>query len=188
MTSGFPLLDQAHDALRTVTAGASDLLATTPCDLWNVTQVIQHAAGDQIAYASFLTGGPGPDFDPFNPDGNLAVPAAEMIEDAVSRSAAAFASIDPEAAEVPTPIPPNKMPARQAAAAAAMDAAVHAWDIAKATGQPSPLTDELAAALLPTAKALVEPLRAWGAFAPAVPGTPADSPAADLLHYLGRRP
>jgi uncharacterized protein (TIGR03086 family) len=188
MTSGFPLLDQAHSALRTVTASAADLTATTPCDLWNVTQVVQHAAGDQLAYAAFLTGGAGPDFDPFDPDGNLAVPALEMVEDAIARTAAAFAALDPDADSVPTPIPPNAMPARQAAAAAAMDAAVHAWDIAKATGQPSPLTDELAAELLPTARALVEPLRSWGAFKAALPTAPEDGAAAELLRYLGRQP
>jgi hypothetical protein len=39
-----------------------------------------------------------------------------------------------------------------AAGACTLDAAVHAWDIAVATGQPSPLPDELAEALLAVAK------------------------------------
>jgi Mycothiol maleylpyruvate isomerase N-terminal domain len=36
----------------------------TPCDQWNVTQVLQHAAGDQLAYAAAITGGSGPSENP----------------------------------------------------------------------------------------------------------------------------
>src|SRR5262249_8682866 len=53
----------------------------------------------------------------------------------------------------PTPLPPHApLPAATAAGAAALDAGVHAWDIAAATGQPSPLDDDLAAQLLPVAR------------------------------------
>src|ERR1700728_425116 len=72
--------------------------APTPCSDWTVTQVLQHAAGDQLAWAA-------------------------------------------------------------AVAACALDAAVHAWDIAIALGQPGALSDELAVQLLPAARAIVEPLR-----------------------------
>ena len=75
--------------------------------------------------------------------------------------------MDPTDSEVPVPLPPFTVPAETAAGAAALDAAVHAWDIAVATGQPSPLTAELAAALRPTADTLVEPLRGF-AFGPPV--------------------
>jgi uncharacterized protein (TIGR03086 family) len=75
-----------------------------------------------------------------------------------------------------------------AANACALDAAVHAWDIAVATGQPSPLTDELAGPILEAAKAVVEPLRGWGAYAPELPAEPGDGPVEALLRYLGRDP
>jgi hypothetical protein len=53
--------------------------------------------------------------------------------------------VDPANEAAPTPFPPvPQLPAQLAAAACALDAAVHAWDIAVATGQPSPLTAELA--------------------------------------------
>ncbi|MCX4818685.1 hypothetical protein OG883_01955 [Streptomyces sp. NBC_01142] len=84
-------------------------------------------------------------------------------------------------------LPPNKMPAALGASACALDAAVHAWDIAVATGQPSPLTPELASDLLGAARQFVEPLRAF-AFAPVVPAEPGDDAVAELLKYLGRRP
>jgi uncharacterized protein (TIGR03086 family) len=75
-----------------------------------------------------------------------------------------------------------------AVGAAALDAAVHGWDIAVATGQTAQLSKSLAQELLKVAENLVEPLRAWGAYAPAI-DPPADADdAARLLYFLGRRP
>jgi CO/xanthine dehydrogenase FAD-binding subunit len=74
-----------------------------------------------------------------------------------------------------------------AAAACALDAAVHAWDVAVAIGQPSPLTAALAEQLMPAARATAEPLRGF-AYAPALPARPSDDAAAALLRYLGRNP
>ncbi|GAA0372778.1 hypothetical protein NE235_30775 [Actinoallomurus spadix] len=70
---------------------------------------------------------------------------------------------------------------------AALDAAVHAWDIAVATGRPSPLAPGLAERLLPVAETLAEPLRGF-AYAPALDPRPADDATAALLRYLGRDP
>jgi hypothetical protein len=65
---------------------------------------------------------------------------------------------------------------------------VHAWDIAVATGQPSPLPNWLATELTAVATSIVEPLRAYGAYAAALEPQPGDDDAAALLRYLGRRP
>jgi hypothetical protein len=75
-----------------------------------------------------------------------------------------------------------------AAAACGIDAAVHAWDIARAAGRPSPLPDGLAARLRPAAEAIVEPLRSYGVYGPVVAGPDDDGAAAALLRYLGRDP
>ncbi|MBF9133856.1 TIGR03086 family protein, partial [Plantactinospora sp. S1510] len=99
----------------------------------------------------------------------------------------AFATVDP-AGTTPTPLPHGALPAATAAGAAALDAGVHAWDIAVATGQPSPLDDDLAAQLLSVARAIVEPLRQYGAYAPTLKPDENDSAAAELLRYLGRDP
>ena len=89
---------------------------------------------------------------------------------------------------VPTPLPSGAMAPADAAAAAALDAGIHAWDIAMATGQGSPLTPDLARALTPMAKSIVEPLRQYGVYAAEVePPADADEAAA-LLCYLGRSP
>jgi uncharacterized protein (TIGR03086 family) len=184
------VLDDAHHALRTAVAGvpAGGWARPTPCEKWNVTQVLQHAAGDQIGYAAFLTGGPGPAEDPFAPSGHLDADPVAFAEAAIRQSAAAFAAVAPDATDVPTPLPQGALAAPVAAGACALDAAVHAWDIAVATGQPSPLTPELARTLMPVATALVEPLRQWGAYAAIVPGADGDGDVESLLRYLGRRP
>ncbi|MGW5722384.1 TIGR03086 family metal-binding protein [Amycolatopsis sp. NPDC003865] len=182
----WPVLTAAHNALRAAVAGVTEWKLPTPCAEWNVAQVAHHAAGDQQGYAAFITGEPGPDFNPFAPSGELEdVPA--FLEPTLSASAAAFATVSRTATEVPTPLPQGALPARVAVGAAALDAAVHAWDIAVATGQESPLTQFLAESLLPVAKELAEPLRGF-AYAPALEESPSDDAAAQLLRYLGRDP
>jgi hypothetical protein len=74
-----------------------------------------------------------------------------------------------------------------AAAACALDAAIHAWDIAAALGRPDFLSDDLATQLEP-ARDIIEPLREFGAYASALPPQPGGGPAAELLRYLGRDP
>ncbi|MDP4504411.1 TIGR03086 family metal-binding protein [Nonomuraea turcica] len=191
ISSGWDVLDAAHEALRTavraVPADGWDL--PTPCAGWTVTQVFQHAVGDQIGFAAALTGEPGPDFNPFDPSGVLeGVDPQAFMEAALARTAKAWAGVDRDAAEVPTPVPPHKMSPWSGSAACALDAAVHAWDIALATGRPSPLTPELARPLLKVAREIVEPLRAWGAYAAALAPEQGDDDVADLLRYLGRDP
>ncbi|MFI5894080.1 TIGR03086 family metal-binding protein [Actinoplanes sp. NPDC051513] len=188
-TSTWTILDRAHTALRDATAAltVADLGRATPCAEWNVTQVLQHAAGDQLAYVSAITGEGGPTENPFTPSGVLAGTPAELIEPTLTASAAAFATVDRDST-TPTPLPHGDLPAAMTAGAAALDAGVHAWDIAVAAGQPSPLDDDLAAQLLPVARAIVEPLRQYGAYAPALDARENDSAAAELLRYLGRDP
>lgn len=184
----WPILDRAHAALRTAVDGVPDWDAPTPCDKWNATQVLQHAVGDQIAYAAFLTGGDGPTEDPFAPSGTLDTAPGALLEQALTRTAAAWSDVPLDAGDVAVPVPPNTLPAPVGVGACALDAAVHAWDLAAAAGRPSPLTPAMAAELLPVAQRIVEPLRAYGAFAPALEPQPGDDATATLLRYLGRRP
>ncbi|GAA3109070.1 TIGR03086 family metal-binding protein [Streptosporangium carneum] len=187
--SGWDVLDNAHSALRTVIAGvaAGDWGRPTPCSKWDVTQVLQHAAGDQRAYAAAITGEGGPTEDPFSPSGHLEEVPSVFVEEAIRAAAAAWKTVGEDVQDAPTPLPQGRMPGWLGAGAAALDAAVHAWDIAVATGQPSPLTVELARALTPVATGIVEPLRAYGAYAAALESESGDEVAA-LLRYLGRDP
>ncbi|MFD3705428.1 TIGR03086 family metal-binding protein [Nocardia sp. NPDC058658] len=189
----------SYQALSDVVAGITDdqWNLPTPCSDWTVTQVIQLAAGDQLAYAAALGVGPGPTYNPFDPSGEIDGTAIALVYEAIDRTAEAWATVSAETATVPTPLPHGDLPTPVAATLAALDAAVHAWDIAIATGQPSPLTDELSAHLLTAARTIhpspgsgadaeiIEPLRQWGAYASIVEGS-TTNPTEELLHYLGR--
>ncbi|MBW8483958.1 TIGR03086 family metal-binding protein [Actinomadura parmotrematis] len=183
------ILSQAHQALRDVSRAVApaDLAKPTPCADWTVVQVLQHAAGDQQAYAAFLGEGAMPSEDPFAPSGSPATAPADFVEEAVAAAERAWSKVDPEAAEVPVPMPPNTMSAKVGAGACALDAAVHAWDVAAAVGLPSPITPEMARELLPIARQVViQPLRDYGAFGPVLDGAGDD--VAELLRFLGRDP
>jgi uncharacterized protein (TIGR03086 family) len=186
----FPVLTESLDLLRRVAAGvpAERLSDPTPCEQWTVTQVLFHAAGDQQGWAACVGSTPFPSYNPFEPPAQLDGPVEQLIEPALATAADVWAEVDPAAESVPTPLPPvPTLSPELAAAACALDAAVHAWDIAVATGQASPLTPKLAEQLLPAARATAEPLRGF-AYAPALPDQPGDDAVATLLHYLGRDP
>src|SRR5215207_132911 len=101
------LLADSHQALRQAVAGvpADGWGLPTPCEKWTVTQVLQHATGDQIGYAAAITGGPWPSEDPFAPSGTITGDPAAELESALAASSAAYATIADDAAEVPTPLP-----------------------------------------------------------------------------------
>jgi len=185
----FPVLTEALELLGRATAGAAGRLdAPTPCTAWTVGQVLLHAAGDQHAWAIAVGKGSTPTYNPFDPPQALASEAAALVSSGIEEAHTAWAAVDPDAGEVGTPLPPvPTLPAQLAAAACALDAAVHAWDVAVATGQPSPLSVELAEQLLPAARATADPLRGF-AYAAALSAEPGDDAVATLLRYLGRDP
>lgn len=186
------VLAASHRALADAVAGVGpdQWDNPTPCSEWTVAQVVQHAAGDQLAYAKFLGIGAGPAYNPFEPSGSIDGDAAELVSAAIEPTATAWATVTDGTDTVPTPLPHGELPTSVAAVMCALDAAVHAWDIAAGTGQPSPLTDELAGHLLTAARGLIEPLRDYGVFAAVVTEVPATvTPVvAELLAYLGRDP
>jgi uncharacterized protein (TIGR03086 family) len=181
------------EALELLTAAAATVTpdrrdAPTPCTEWTVTQVLQHAAGDQLAWAAALGTGTGPDDNPFDPSGKADGPLEELVAPAVATVQAAWATVADADGPVPTPLPQGALPAATAAAACALDAAVHAWDVLTALGVPAGLTSGLAAQLLPAAREIVEPLRQYGVYATALAPESDDDATAELLRYLGRDP
>jgi uncharacterized protein (TIGR03086 family) len=183
------VMTESLDLLQAAATMISDTndKAPTPCADWTVTQVLQHAAGDQLAWSAALGVGSGPAENPFAPSGHLDGSAADLLTSALAAALTAWAGIGHDQPAVPTPLPQGELAAEVAAAACALDAAVHAWDIAAALGQPGFLPDELAAQLLP-ARTIIEPLRQYGAYAAALTPEPGDGQSAELLRYLGRDP
>jgi uncharacterized protein (TIGR03086 family) len=186
----FTVLTTSLAALR----GAADGVSAqqhdqpTPCSEWTVGQVLMHAAGDQHAWAATAGSADMPGYNPFDPPREAEGGIAETVRAAVDVATRTWADVDPSSESLPTPLPPvPTLEPEMAAAAAALDAAVHAWDVAVATGQPSPLTASLARQLRPAAEATAEPLRGF-AYAPPLPEVAGDDEASALLRYLGRDP
>ncbi|MFD0273521.1 TIGR03086 family metal-binding protein [Kitasatospora sp. NPDC127111] len=187
---GFKLLAEAHayllEAVRGVPEGAWG--AATPCSEWTVRQVFHHARLDQQALVMQITGD-APEGDPFQPVDALEADgrdAAVQLEALLGAAMKAWESVR-EAESVRTPMGP--MPAHAGTAVAALDAAVHAWDIARATGQDLPLDESMAARLEVPAGQIVDFVRdTFGKFGPTV-DVPADACRADkLLAFTGRDP
>jgi uncharacterized protein (TIGR03086 family) len=187
--NSWDVIAESLSLLRSAAAGIGEANheAATPCGEWTVVQVLQHAGGDQLAWAAAIGVGTGPDDNPFAPSGHLEGRADDLIEAALAVAADAWAKVSRDDA-VPTPLPQGTLPAATAAAACALDAAIHAWDISVALGGPALVSDALAAQLLPAARAIVEPLRQFGAYAAALAPQPGDGHRAELLRYLGRNP
>jgi hypothetical protein len=87
---------------------------------------------------------------------------AELLAPAVASATAAWTAVGPGAGSVPTPLPQGTLPAA--------------------------LAPGLAADLLPAARAVAEPLRQFGVYAPALAPQASDDILAELLRYLGRDP
>jgi uncharacterized protein (TIGR03086 family) len=69
----------------------------------------------------------------------------------------------------------------------ALEIAVHGWDVAEATGRPSPLPEDLAVRLYDVALAVVTPTERGRRFGPAIDVPPTASFGTRLLAHLGRR-
>jgi uncharacterized protein (TIGR03086 family) len=187
--TSWDVLNQAHSALRTIVTGLADAdwKLPTPCEHWNVAQVLRHACGDQLAYTAAISGSGGPSENPFEPAEDPPADPRALVATALDSSSQTFATVNPGAQAIPSPLPLGPLPAETVVGAAALDAAVHAWDIAVAAGRPSPLSADLATRLMPVATAIAEPIRGF-AYAPALAPQPGDDATAELLRYLGRRP
>jgi uncharacterized protein (TIGR03086 family) len=185
----FTELEEARSMLRDAVAAvpATGWELATPCADWNVLQVLQHAALDQLVWAAALSGTAMPAENPFAPSGQLATAPLTFTDESLAASSQAWTLIS-GAERVPTPLPQGELAPSVAAGAAALDAAIHAWDIAVATGQGSPLAPALARTLRPVAEAIVEPLRQYGAYAAVIEVPAGTGDDAALLAYLGRWP
>ncbi|MFF2362951.1 TIGR03086 family metal-binding protein [Streptomyces sp. NPDC058122] len=186
---GIELLTLSHDRLRAVVAGVPESAwsAPTPCGEWTVAQVLNHARLDQQAYGAAVTGTGWPESDAFHPDDVLEADVTAALDKVLTQVADVYAGLPADAEEVATPLGP--LPFHVAAAAAAMDAGVHAWDIAVATGQASPLDEDLADGIRLAADRLADHLRdAFGVFAAAREVPEGAGRAEALLAFLGRDP
>lgn len=163
---------------------ADQLGDPTPCEKWSVADLIDHMVGAQHWARSAMEGVEQTETGAGASQGDFVA----AFRDAAAASTAAFSEDGAMGRMVDAGM--GKMPAGALFGLAVTDTFVHAWDLAKATGQDTDLEPELAAQILETARAHTPPsMRSEGGevFGPEQPA-PDDAPTATkLAAFLGRR-
>lgn len=156
----------------------------TPCSKWDVRQLVTHTAGVMANFRNGAAGQPvAGDPDDFSlgadPGATMASLSAENV--AAWRTRGEL--------ESPVTLGDNEFPGQVAININMLDAYVHGWDIAKATGQDAELDPELCSSLLALAEQVVPPAPREGDNFHPVVETADDADVTDrLLAYLGRQP
>jgi uncharacterized protein (TIGR03086 family) len=178
----------ALDATRAVVAGitADQWSRPTHCDDWDVRTLLNHVVAGNW-WAARLAAGETIESVGTEYDGDVVGPDAL---DAYDRSAQAAAAVfeAPGALDAPCAVSYGPVPGSVYAGHRFIDVLIHGWDLATATGEPSPITPELAAACWEVVEPQLDILHASGMFG-ADQAVPDDADVATrLLLTLGRHP
>jgi uncharacterized protein (TIGR03086 family) len=160
------------------------LLASTPCDEWDVRALLNHTINLVEIFDTAARGG---DFDPpisardnvgDNPGANYRARAARLRQ----------ALVAPGLLEATWNMPFGSVPGMMAVGVATMEIAQHGWDIARSTGQEPDFDPEVTEAAFATARMRpAEQMRLRGVYGPEA-DCPAGAPQCDhLAAFLGRR-
>jgi uncharacterized protein (TIGR03086 family) len=180
------LHDRALEATTTVVANvdASQFGAPTPCAEFDVRGLLNHMIVGNHRFVKIAHGEP-LESVPTTGDfvRNDALTSYRDSADAVSR-----AWSDPSVLERTAHLPFGDFPGVFAIGIHTVEAIVHGWDLAKATGQPTELDPELYAVAWQNCKDIDDSFRGPGRpFGPAVPAPAGTSDTARLMAWLGRR-
>jgi uncharacterized protein (TIGR03086 family) len=182
------LHDRALEATTAIVANVDpgQFGAPTPCDDFDVRALLNHMIGGNYRFVKIAQGEPG-----------QAVPATgDFVRDdgpltAYRESAAAVSEAwsDPVALERTAHLPFGDFPGAFALGIHTVEAIVHGWDLAKATGQPTEIDPELHAVAWEKSKDIDDSFRGPGRpFGPAVKAPACASDTARLMAWLGRDP
>jgi uncharacterized protein (TIGR03086 family) len=159
---------------------ADQLDNTTPCDEWTVRQLLEHTIGVVAGLGAAASG------EPHDTPLELGSDPAAQFHEIAAANLAAWRT--PGAFDQLVDFGAGPMPGRVAAGINLLDTATHAWDIAKATGQPTQLPDDLARYALEVSRATISPEIRPGRFG-VEQAAPADAgPTEQLVAFLGRQP
>lgn len=174
--------------------GARDLRRATPCAGWDLAALVRHMDESLAAYLEASHGHlrlaplPAPAAAPGGaPVASVRARACTLLG---AWSLAAEQDLDGVVLDGPV-LEAADLPADLLVSTAALEVAVHGWDVARSLddpGCPTVLTEALATALLPVARCTVAAGRGSGHFAPAVATPPRAGAPAVLLGLLGRTP
>lgn len=164
--------------------GPGDLDRATPCEQWQVRDLLNHIGGGAPVFAALFRGEdarPFPDEDQLGDDPGGAVRRALEEFDAAVRT--------PGALERTVQSPFGAMPGDTFARLAAFDLSMHCWDLARALGSELALDEQLVDEIDAFARAALTPeLRGPGTFGPERQAPPDAPPLDHLAAFAGRAP
>ena len=180
------MLEQAIATTRGVLTGVSkeQLGDDTPCAQWKVSDLINHIVGGQYFFASGAKGEP-----PAGGETDFSAGDFVAAFDEGAKVCVAAFSADGVMEKMLT-LPFGQMPGSAFVGLAATDTFAHGWDLAKATGQTTDLTPELAAQLLVGAQHAISPAfrsEEGTVFGPEQPAPAGACNADKLAAFLGRK-
>lgn len=168
-------------ALDAVDAVTPEMLARpTPCRGWDLRMLLRHACESSAALQEGLDAGC--IGLPAGPGADAATDPTGVFRACAGRLRDRWTTDDARVVEIAEcPLAGTVM-----ADAAALEFAVHGWDVSQACGSRSPIPSDLATDLLAVASTLVPVANRRPLFAPPVPVTAAADPGERLVAYLGR--
>jgi uncharacterized protein (TIGR03086 family) len=174
-------LERTFDHTQTVIAGVKpeQYGAPTPCTEWDVRTLMEHMVSVVAMMGTAASGQPPQPFE-------LAPDPGAQFADIAKNTIAAWRT--PGVLDDKMAMPAGEMPGRVYANINLLDTATHTWDLAKATGQPAALPDDVAAAAYDAAQQVVNPQLRVGRFADALPCDATASRTDRLVTFLGRTP
>jgi len=176
-------LDQTAELIAAIDASQAGL--ATPCAGWDVRTLISHLAGRDLR--NFLVSARGETPDWAAPEEEIGDDWAAAFRDRAAQLRAAWRVADLDRLVAG---PGGEAPLRARADQQITELAVHGWDLARATGQPTGLDPALAEHALRWSRGMLRPeFRGPGkAFGVEVP-VPDDAPAYErLAGWFGRDP
>jgi uncharacterized protein (TIGR03086 family) len=155
----------------------------TPCEEWNVAEVMRHLIGGNFRYAAAIRGDAPPDADDWRDAEFEPLTAYEQSADQVLAAFRRQGALD-----ALVTVPFGTVPGVVALHLRITEVLVHGWDLARATGQAVNFPDSVAEQELRFSQAKLGDIPAGRRpFAPPLPVAP-DAPAIDqLAACLGRR-
>lgn len=176
-------LESVLDKTAGIVAGVGEdqLAGPTPCSEYTVAQLRDHIVGWSRVFAAAAAGQTPPAADGYeSPD-----PAGDFRA-AADQAVAALSELSDDA---PVRLMGGGLPASATTVMMTGEYLAHGWDLAVATGQPVPFTEEEAVAGMALSSMLLPEFRGPGkSFGEIVP-TPDDAPALDkFLALAGRNP
>lgn len=177
--AGVALLERALGYTRSAlaTVRPAHLCLPTPCDQWRLADLLAHMEDSLDAFAEGAEGAIGL-------HSGAPAPLPERIGALQAKACGLLGAWSSATTDVVT-VGGRPMAVGTITRLAAVEIAVHGWDVARTTGAGLPIPDTFADALLPTALALA--LEQHGEFGTAVPVAADAGPARRLLALLGRR-